>query len=396
MNFFYAELNSWNWYHRLSLFFTEDNVKKTVSPHFSSGLLSLESFVEILDKTPHDISVAAAKRMMPNLLGLVNDAHKAFQNAESTVQEINDKMDDELQDIVVQEKATNDHLCKTQEDLAKLEERGKALEKERSDLEQELSNHEANLRSSEGFLQENKDKLERTKAGRVVNAVSSTANTVMLGLLTGGIGLVVGATVGGLNAAAIEKDIKKYEEAVSEASRQVSNTQSRINDKKSELSKVADEKKKQRKNQTTKSKELEAIKLRKEEIKDSQQRLGRLNESIKSCAMLVGTTTTRANMMAIEANGELPDIEAMIVPLTAIARDLSEASLSNSRLLSGSLDMTVIGCKIRVITSKTLKAISPGDMDQWAWMDSVQYQKRLRKLAEWKFKKKMTTGAKRI
>lgn len=127
-----------------------------------------------------------------------------------------------------------------------------------------------------------------------------------------------------------------------------------------------DEKAKQRENHKTKSKELETIKLRKEEIKDSQRRLGRLNESIKRCAMLVGTTTTRANMMAIEANGELPDIEAMIVPLTAIAGDLSEASLSNSRLLYGNIDMKAIGCKMRVITSKTLEAISPGDMDQWS------------------------------
>ena len=322
--------------------------------------------MEILDKTSHTISVAAAKRMMPRLLGLVNDAHKAFQTAESTVLEINDKLDDELQDIVVQEKTTNDHLSKTQEDLAKLEERGKALKKERSDLAQQLSNHQANLRRDKEFLKEKKDKLECSKAGRVANAVSATAGTVVLGMFTGGIGLAVGAAVGGLTAAAIEKDIEKYEEAVSEASRQVSNTQSRINDKKREISKVAGKKKKQRKNQKTKSKELEAIKLRKEEIKDSQKRLGRLNESIKSCAMLVGTTTTRANMMAIEANGELPDIEAMIVPLTAIAVDLSEASLSNSRLLSGNIDMKVIGCKIRVITSKTMNAISPGDMDQWA------------------------------
>ena len=341
---------------------------KTVSPHFSSGLLSLESFVEILDKTPHDISVAAAKRMMPNLLCLVNDAHKAFQNAESTVQEINDKLDAELQDIVLQEKTANDDLCKAQEDLAKLEERGKVLENQRSDLERELSSHEENLREYKKFLEEKKDKLNGSKTGRVVNAASSTASTIMLGMLTGGIGLLVGAAAGGITAAAIEKDIEKYEEAVSEASEKVSNTQRRITDKKRELSNLADEKTKQRENHETKSKELETIKLRKEEIKDSQRRLGRLNKSIKSCAMLVGTTTTRANMMAIEANGELPDIEAMIVPLTAIAGDLSEASLSNSRLLSGNIDMKVIGCKMRVITSKTLKAISTGDVDQWAGM----------------------------
>ena len=155
------------------------------------------------------------------------------------------------------------------------------------------------------------------------------------------------------------------DEAVSETSDQVSNTQRRITDKKTEISSLTDKKAKQRENYETKSKDLEAIKLRKKEIKDTQNRLGRLSESIKNCAMLVGTTTTRANMMAIEANGELPDIKAMIVPLTAMAGDLSEASLSNSRLLSGNINMEVIGCKIKVITSKTLKAISPGDTDQW-------------------------------
>lgn len=304
--------------------------------------------------------------MMPNLLGLVNEAHKAFQNAESTIQEINDKLDDELQDIVVQEKTTNDHLCKTEEDLAKLEERGKALENECSGLEQQLSNHEANLRRDKDFLEEKRDKLKKLEAGRVANAASSTAATIIGGILLGPAGLLVGAATGAITATAIEKDIKKFEEAVSEASNQVSNTQRRINDKKTELSNLKDRKAKQRENYKTKSKELETIKLRKEEIKNSQRRLGRLNESIKSCAMLVGTTTIRANMMAIEANGELPDIEAMIVPLKAMAGDLSEASLSNSRLLSGNIDMTGIGCKIRVITSKTLKAISPGDMDQWA------------------------------
>ena len=319
-----------------------------------------------MDKTPHDISVAAAKRMMPDLLGLVNDAHEAFQNAESTVQGINNQLDREHQDIVVQEKTANDHLCKAQEDLAKLEERGKVLENERRDLERELSNHEENLRRDKKFLEEKKDKLDGSKKGRIVNAATATAGTIALGVLTGGAGLVVGAAVGGITAAVIEKDIKKFEEAVSKASEQVSNTQRRITDKKRELSNLEDEKAKQRENHKTKRKELETIKLRKEEIKDSQRRIERLSKSIKNCAVPVGTTTTRASMMAMEANGELPDIEAMIVPLKAIAGDLSEESLNNSRLLSGNIDMKAIGCKIRVITSKTLQAISPGDMDQWA------------------------------
>ena len=350
----------------MSLSFTEHDVKKTVSPHFSSGLLSLESFVNILDETPHDITVAAAKRMMPNLLGLVNDAHKAFQNAESTVKQINDKLDNELQDIVIQEKTTNDHLRKTQEDLTKLEERGKALENECSDLEGQLSNHEANLRRDREFLDEKKGKLEDSKAGRVANAATAPALGILGGILAGPVGVVAAVATSAITAGALEKEIEKFEEAVRNASNQVSDTQRRITDKKRELSTLADERAKQREHHETKSKELKTIKVRKAQIKDSQKRLGRLNQSIKSCAMLVGTTASRTKMMAIEANGELPDIEAMIVPLTAIAGDLSEASLSNSRLLSGNIDMKVIGCKIRVITSKTMKAISPGDIDQWA------------------------------
>ncbi|KAL9981964.1 hypothetical protein ACROYT_G010736 [Oculina patagonica] len=268
-------------------------VKTSVAPHFCSGLLSLESFAQIVDETPHDISVAAARRMMPNLLGLVNEAHEAFQTAESRIQEINDKLDIELQDIV--------QLV---------------------------------------FI-----------------------GTLLLGPFGG---VLAGGVTGVATNEALKKDIENAERAVSEASTQLTRTRDRIDDKKSELSNLANEKEKQRKNHKAKSKELEMVKLRKEEIKYSQARLARLNESIKSCAMLVGTTTTRANMMAIEANDELPDIELMIFPLKAIADDLSDASLSTSRLLSGNVDMKGIGCKIQMITSKALKAITQGDMDEWA------------------------------
>ena len=184
-------------------------MKKTVSPHFSSGLGALESFFEILAKTPYDISAAAAKRMMPNLLGLVNNAHKAFQNAESAVQEINDKLDAELEDIVVQEKTTNDHLCKTQEDLAKLEERGKALENECSDLERQLSNHEANLRRDKQFLDEKKGKLNDSKTGRVVNVALTPVLGILGGIVAGPIGFAAVVATGAVTAVALEKEIKK-------------------------------------------------------------------------------------------------------------------------------------------------------------------------------------------
>ena len=351
-------------------------MRTSVAPHFCSGLLSLESFAQIVDETPHDISVAAAQRMMPNLLGLVNEAHEAFQTAESRIQEINDKLDNEFQDIVVQEKNTDDRLRKTKEDLAKLEEKAKVLQDERNELERQLSNDEANLRRDIERSEEKKAKLKKEERERVpktvLTSVAVGAVGVIGGVLTGGVaGLIVGgALAGGVTGvatnAALEKEINNAKRAVSEASIRVKHARNRIDDKKSELSNLADEKEKQRENHKAKSKELEMVKLRKEEIKHSQARLARLNESIKSCATLVGTTRTRANMMAVEANDQLPDIELMISPLKAIADDLSDASLSTSRLLSGNVDMKGIGCKIQMITSKALKAITQGDMDEWA------------------------------
>ena len=339
---------------------TDENVKTSVSPHFSSGLLSLESFVQILDDTPDDISITAAQRMMPNLIDLVNEAHKGFQNAAFKIEEINDKLDNDRQDNVVQEKTTDDELHQTQEDIEKLEEKMKVLQDDRSDLEQQLSNEEANLRRDRQLLEEKKDKLEKEEKER---APVTALWTVAGGLLLGPAGAVA---AGLITNEVLKKDIENAEKAVSEASNQLTRARNRVDDKKSEISKLEDQKRKQMESQATKTKELGELKLRKKEIKDCQVRLGKLNESIKSCMVLVSTTITRANMMAIEANGRLPDIEAMIPPLKAIAVDLSQASLSNSRLLSGNVDIKGIGCKIQMITSKVQLAITQGDMDDWA------------------------------
>ena len=347
---------------------TDENPEKSLSIHFSSGVLSLESFVQILDETPHDISAAAAQRMMPYLLDLVNEAHRDFKNAESKIQKINDRLDNDLQDIVVREKTTNDDLCQAQEDLAKLEEKGKVLQGQRNELERQLSNHEENLRRDRRYLQEKKDKLRKEEKERVPKAVATGVLVgIVGGVLLGPAGALLGGTVGGVATnEALKRDIENAERAVREASNQVDRTRGRIDDKKSELSNLTAQTEKERENHNAKRKELEMLKLRKKEIKDSQVRLGKLNESIKSCMVLVSTTTSRANMMAIEANGELPDIEAMIFPLKAIAGDLSEASLSNSPLLSGHVDIKGIGCKIQMITSKVQLAITQGDMDEWA------------------------------
>ncbi|XP_078363174.1 uncharacterized protein LOC144647269 isoform X2 [Oculina patagonica] len=335
-------------------------VRTSVSPHFCSGLLSLESFAQIVDETPHDISVAAARRMMPNLLGLVNEAHEAFQTAESRIQEINDKLDNELEDIVVQEKTTDDRLRQTQEDLAKLKERGKVLQDESNGLKRQLANDEADHGRERKYFKEKRAKLEEKRKKRGPKTVLYTLGGALLG------GPVGAAAASIITAVALQKDIDNAEKADDEAWTQLMRTKDRIRDKGTELSNLSNEKKKLRKNHTTKSKEIKMLKLRKTEIKHSQARLARLNVSIKSCTMLVGTTTTRANMMAVEANGGLPDIEAMISPLKAIADDLSDASLSNSRLLSGNVDMKGIGCKIQMITSKALKTITQGDIDEWA------------------------------
>ena len=322
----------------------------------------------ILDETPHDISAAAAQRMMPTLLSLVNEAHEAFKTAESRINEINDKMDNDLQEIVVQEKAIDDNLRQTQEDLAKLKERGKVLQDEYSELARQLSNNEADLRRNRERLEEKKAKLKKAEEERVPKAVLLGVASGLLGaaLLGPAGGVLVGGVSGAASNQVLKKDVENAEKAVNETSNEITRTQNRIDHKKTELSNLTGEKEKLRENNTATSKELEILKLRKTEIKNSQVQLARLNESIKSCTMLVGTTTTKANMMAIEANDELPDIEAMIVPLKEIAHDLSEASLSTSRLLSGYVDMKGIGCKIQMITSKARKAITQDDMDEWA------------------------------
>ena len=77
------------------------------------------------------------------------------------------------------------------------------------------------------------------------------------------------------------------------------------------------------------------------------------------------TTASRAKMMADEADGELPDIEAMVRPLKAIAADIAAASLSDTRLLSGRVNMKEIGAKIKAITSKAGKSVTCSEIDQW-------------------------------
>lgn len=79
--------------------------------------------------------------------------------------------------------------------------------------------------------------------------------------------------------------------------------------------------------------------------------------------MFVGIIIIWVNMLVIDVNGELFDIEVMIVFLIVIVGDFFEVFFSNSCLLYGNIDMKVIGCKIRVIIFKILEVILLGDMD---------------------------------
>jgi len=338
----------------------EDEVRKLVSPHFLSGLLLLEDFVQILNKTPNDVSAIAAQRIMPKLLGLVKKSHEAFCLAEFTVHQINDSLDKSLQTIVVEEKNTNDNLKQTLESLAKLEENVKVLQNEYDEVEEQLSKLDSNLRREKESLRQRRKQLEKAERER--------KKGVQIGSVLGGIfGGPLGVWAGGRIAESVHStDVSNAEQAVNEASSQVASTKRRSAAKQEELSNLIHEQEDQEMVKRWRCQELEMLKTRKEEIKKSQTRLGKLNESIKSCTTFVDTATLRAKMMADEAKSELPDIEAMVFPLKAIAGDLAETSLSNSCLLSGGVDIKGIGTKIKAITSKALKGIPSNDVDQWA------------------------------
>ena len=93
----------------------EDDVRKQVFPHFLRGLLALESFVQVLENTPNDVSTKAAQRMMSDLLGFVITSHEAFCLATTTIHQINDRLDNNLQTVVVEEKSMNDSLIQTRQ-----------------------------------------------------------------------------------------------------------------------------------------------------------------------------------------------------------------------------------------------------------------------------------------
>ena len=343
----------------------EDDVRKQVFPHFLRGLLALESFVQVLENTPNDVSTKAAQRMMSDLLGFVITSHEAFCLAATTIHQINDGLDNNFETVVEEEKRTNDSLKSTQQSLVKLEKKVKVLQDECDELEEQLSKLDENLEREEEYLQQKRQLLEEAegKGNKVLGL-----GLILGGFLSGPIGLVVG----GVMAKAVHYTaVSSAEQAVNEASDQVTRTQRRYATRETKLRKLKDEQDEQENVQRSRCEELELHKAKKEQIKKSQESLAKLNYSIKNCTTFVDTTESRAKMMADEAHGELPDIEAMVLPLKAIAGDIAEASLCDTRLLSGRVDMKGIGTKIKAITSKAEKNVTCSEIDQWAWVQNI-------------------------
>ena len=336
----------------------EDDVRKQVSPHFLRGFQALESFVQVLENTPN-VSTKAAQRKVSDLLGFLITSHDAFCLATTTLHQINDKLDNDLQTVVVEEKSTSDSLNSTQQSLVKLEEKVKVLQDECGELEEQLSKLDENLEREKEYLQQQRELLQETARGGMIE--------VGFGLILGGIfGGPVGFVVGGAMAKAVHYTaVSSAEQAVNEASDQVTRTQKRYATKETELRKLKDEQEDQEKFKRSRYEELEVLKAKMEQIKKSQESLTKLNYSIKSCTTFVDTTASRAQMMADEAHGELPDIEAMVLPLKAIAGDIAEASLCDTRLLSGRVDMKGISAKIKAITSKAEKSVTCSETDEW-------------------------------
>lgn len=300
------------------------------------------------DNTPHNIS-AASQRMMHDL---VNKAYEAFVPALSELDKINDAFDKELQVTLVDEKKANDQLTEIGVTLKQLREKGNTLQQDVLEAEKQAERERVNLNEAISFAKKKEDQLEEAKKKSALKAVGGT----LIGLVVGGpAGAVIGAGVGGTVAYA---DIEQARKAVDTARDAKRRAEERLEGKQRNLRKVKSDLEGLEKQQREKTEELKMIERRIQEIKQRKEQSASLSGSVKRFFTLVDTTTSRTEMMAKEANGELPDIEAMMVPLKAIASDICE-SLTNSCLLSGHVDFSFTEIQ-------KMKDMSLGDIEQWA------------------------------
>ena len=312
----------------------------------------------MVDNTsPHNVSANADQSM----IHLVNKAYEAFLPAQSKLDKINDALDTDLQVTLVDEKKANDQLKEIRLSSKQLREKGNNLQGDVRETEKLVDRERVNHNEAISFAQKKKDQLEEAKSksplkvlgGALIGGLVVAAGP--FGIIGVGVAAVAGAGVCGTVAYA---DIEQADKAVDEAWSAKRRAEERLESKQRDLRKVKLDLEGLEKQQRGKSEELKMIDRRKEEKEQRKEKLANLSGSVKRFITLVDTTTSRTEMMAKEANGELPDIAAMMVPLKAIVSDICE-SLTNSCLLSGHVDFSCTEIQ-------KMKDMSLGDIDQRA------------------------------
>lgn len=316
----------------------------------------MKEFLQMVDNTPHNISANVDESMMHDL---VNKAYEAFLPAQSKLDKINDALDTDLQVTLVDEIKANEQLTEIMVSSKQLREKENNLQGDVRETEKQVDRERVNLNEAISFAQKKKDQLEEAKNKSPLKVVGGALIGGLVagpfGIIGAGVGALAGAGVGGTVAYA---DIEQADKAVDEAWSAKRRAEERLESKQRDLRKVKLDLEGLEKQQTEKSEELKMIERRKEETKKRKEQLANLSGSVKSFITLVDTTTSRTEMMAKEANGELPDTAAMMVPLKAIASDICK-TLTNSCLLSGHVDFSCTEIQ-------KMKDMSLGDIDQWA------------------------------
>ena len=317
----------------------------------------MKEFLQMVDNTsPHNVSANADQSM----IHLVNKAYEAFLPAKSKLDKINEALDTDLQVTLVDGKKANDQLKEIRLSSKQLREKENNLQGDVRETEKQVDRERVNHNEAISFAQKKKDQLEEAKSKSPLKVLGGALICGLVvagpfGIVGVGVAAVAGAGVGGTVAYV---DIEQADKAVDEAWSAKRRAEERLESKQRDLRKVKLDLEGLEKQQTGKSEELKMIERRKEEKKQRKEQLANLSGSVKSFITLVDTTTSRAEMMAKEANGELPDIAAMTVPLKAIASDICE-TLTNSCLLSGHVDFSCTDIQ-------KMKNMSSGDNDQWA------------------------------
>ena len=260
----------------------------------------------MVDNTPHNISANADQSMMHDL---VNKAYEAFLPAQSKLNKINDALDTDLQVTLVDEIKANEQLTEIMVSSKQLREKENNLQGDVRETEKQVDRERVNHNEAISFAQKKKDQLEEAKSksplkvlgGALIGGLVVAAGP--FGIIGVGVAAVAGAGVGGTVAYA---DIEQADKAVDEAWSAKRRAEERLESKQRDLRKVKLDLEGLEKQQRGKSEELKMIERRKEEKEQKKEKLANLSGSVKRFITSVDTTTSRTEMMAKEANGELP------------------------------------------------------------------------------------------